>query len=73
MPDSFTFAEVFDVLFKLHKIFDMNFAKPISNAMFFIQPFIYKMQDTKQKPTPRMEDIYNRLMRDISTSTNEED
>lgn len=72
MIDYITFAEVFDVLFKIQKKIDMNFDKPIASAMFFTQCFIYKMQDSQQKPTPRMEDIYNRLTRDISNTIQED-
>lgn len=68
LPDSFDFARAIDVFFKIHKIFDMNFDKNISNAMYFIQHYLYDINDSEKKPTPRMEDVYNRLMRDINTA-----
>lgn len=65
IPPSYDIVHTFDIFFKIHHIFDLNFDKNIVNAVHFIQHFIYNMTDINiyGKPSTRMEDVWNRLIR----------
>lgn len=63
MPYEFDAIRTFDVFFKLIKILDLNFDKNILNMMNFVQYFIYNQHGEGIKPTPRMEDVFNRMIR----------
>lgn len=65
MPHDFDAIRTFDVFFKLIKIFDLHFDKNIVPMMNFIQHFIYKLLDNEIKPTTRMQDVFNRMIRQI--------
>lgn len=65
MPEGYDITRTFDLLFKIYKIFDLDFDGNVKNAMHFIQYYIYKMKERHVKMTPRMEDIYNRVSREI--------
>lgn len=67
MPNGYTIVQTFDVFFKVHKIFDLNFDKNIINAMHFIEHYLYKMIDKDVSITTRMQDIYNRVVRHVSS------
>lgn len=62
IPDHFNINQVYDLWFKIHHIFNINFDKQLVNAMLFIQHFVYGMKGPK-KPTTKMEDVFNRLIR----------
>lgn len=61
MPEKFGILETFDMLFKIHKIFDLNFDVNLKNMFFFIQNEIYKQADVDFEPTNRMDEISNML------------
>lgn len=65
MPEGFDIGQTFDMFFKLHKVFNLNFEPNIKNAMNFVQHFIYGFKERGIKMTTRMEDVYNRVMRSI--------
>lgn len=67
MPNGYTILQTFDVFFKVHKIFDLNFDKNIINAMHFIEHYLYKMIDKNVSITTRMQDIHNRIVRQFSS------
>lgn len=59
LPAHFGIIDAFDLLFKAHKIFNMDFNPDISNAMNFVQTFIYKMQDGQKQPSMLMKEVFN--------------
>lgn len=61
LPVNFTFPEVFDIYYKVHKIFDLCFEPNLRNMMFFIENYIYKIEEGIKKPTNRMLDIFNQI------------
>lgn len=61
MPEKFGILETFDMLFKIHKIFDLNFDVNLKNMFFFIQNEIYGQADADFEPTNRMDEISNML------------
>lgn len=63
MPHDFDAIRTFDVFYKFIKIHNLHFDKNIVNMMNFVQHYIYNQPDRKIKPTPRMEDIFNRIIR----------
>lgn len=65
MPNDFDAVRTFDVFYKFIKIHNLNFDKQIVNMMNFIQYFIYAQRDEKFKPSPRMEDVFNRIIRSL--------
>lgn len=66
MPQGFDIGLTFDVFFKLHKIFNLNFEPNIKNAMNFVQHFVYGFKERGVKMTTRMEDVHNRVLRTIN-------
>lgn len=68
MPVGYEIIRTFDCLFKIHKVFNMDFDKNIINAMNFVQNYVYKIKDRTVKISPRMEDIYNRVIRHIPSA-----
>lgn len=61
LPEQFSILETFDMLFKIHKIFNLNFDVNLKNMFFFIQDEIYKQTDVDFEPTNRMGEISNML------------
>lgn len=61
MPEKFGILETFDMLFKIHKIFNLNFDVNLKNMFFFIQDEIYKQTDIDFVLTNRMAEISNML------------
>lgn len=68
MPNGNNILQTFDIYFKVHKIFNLNFDKNIMNAMHFVQYYVYKMEEDNVKMTTRMEDVYNRIIRYMPTT-----
>lgn len=63
MPHDFNAIRTFDVFYKFIKIHNLHVDNNIINMLNFIQHFIYSQPDDKIKTTPRMEDIFNRIIR----------
>lgn len=61
MPDEFGILETFDLLFKIHKVFNLSFEVNLKNMFCFIQNYVYKQIDRDMKPTNRMTDIFSKL------------
>lgn len=61
MPEKFGILETFDMLFKIHKIFNLNFDVNLRNMFFFIQNEIYKQSDVDFELTNGMDEISNML------------
>lgn len=53
--------ETFDMLFKIHKIFDLQFELNLKNMFCFVQHYIYKQTEKELKPTNRMTEIFDML------------
>lgn len=67
MPVGFNAIQTFDIFFKLHKVFNLNFDRNIANALNFVQHYLYNFDEQGVKMTPRMEDVYNRTVRFFAT------
>lgn len=65
MPTTFTFAEVFDVFFKLHFVFNFEYGDNIKAMMEFVEAFIYEtgMIDTSEW----MDQVFDTLNRQLTT------
>lgn len=50
------FLHVFDLFFKVHKIFDLKYEPRLHNMMVFVENFIYKVKN-EHKTTNRMLEI----------------
>lgn len=60
-PPGYGIVQVFDLFFKAHKIFNMNFNPNLANMMNFIQTFIYEMHDGQKPASNIMKDIFNQI------------
>ncbi|XP_055304838.1 uncharacterized protein LOC129569726 [Sitodiplosis mosellana] len=56
LPDDMDFLHVFDLFFKVHKIFDLKYEPRLHNMMVFVENFIYKVKN-EHRPTNRMLEI----------------
>lgn len=61
LPLGYGIAAVFDIFFKAHKIFNMNFNPALSNMMNFVQTFVYELQDGQKAASYSMKEIYNQI------------
>lgn len=61
MPSDFGFDETFNLFYKMHDVLDLEFDEGIGNMMTFIRNFMYNDNQGK-RPTPKMRDIFNRLI-----------
>lgn len=69
LPDHFSFAQVIDVFFKMHFVFDIKFDERLQNTMFFLKIFMYKMNEAR-KATTKMVELHERLLPFLSTEVN---
>lgn len=49
--------EVFDLFFKVHKIFNLDFHPDIKPMMLFVEKYIFKMNHNQSQLTARTRDI----------------
>lgn len=61
VPDTFTTAEIFDLFWKVHKVFNLDFDPNLKPMMKFIQHFIFCIETKRCNVTPRMKDLFNGL------------
>lgn len=61
MPKDFGILETFDILFKIHKIFEQNYDPNLKGMFSFIQNYIYKLTERDLNVTARMMDIFGKL------------
>lgn len=52
---------IFDIFFKVHFVFNIEFEPNLVPAMNFLQYYVYKMPIYGYKPSNRMIDIWNKL------------
>lgn len=61
MTGSFNFGQIFDLYFKLHKVFNQSFPPFLVNMMAFVQHVIYQLPERGVTPTNRMDEVANML------------
>ena len=65
IPGGKTTVEAFDQLFKLHYIFNVQFAKPLTTFYNFFEGLVYVITQKNIRPTVR--ELYSQMMRAGST------
>lgn len=61
MPPDWTFLEVMDVFYKIHRVLNIEYHVHIKPMMHFIDRFIYKNNDKGSKITPKMHEVYAKI------------
>lgn len=46
----------------MHYVFKIKFDERLQNLMYFLENYIYKMEDRKRKPTTKMIELHERLL-----------
>lgn len=56
-PNTYGIMEVFDMFFKVHKIFNLDFHPNIQPMMLFVEKYIFKMNHSQSQLTARIREI----------------
>lgn len=78
MPPKFTFLQTVDMFIKLHHVFNFEYGKEFSKAMYFFEYVLYDILSSKRFMTTSMTEVANAIfekkMVDINgnISTNKE-
>lgn len=66
MPDGWKIHQVFDFLFKAHKVLDIKFETVLENAMEFVQNYFYQLNDGQKKPSQQMKELFHAVVTEMS-------
>lgn len=66
MPDGWKVHQVFDFLFKAHKVLDIKFEPALENAFEFVQNYFYEVNDGQKKPSQQMKELLHVLSTEMS-------
>lgn len=56
-PETFAFVDAVDLLYKIHKVFDLQFNPQIKHSMDFLDCFVYQNQFDDELITPTMRKV----------------
>lgn len=63
VPNSYDFTQTFDLFFKAHHVFNMEYQENIESMMNFLEIFIYEITEQgKQKAGDWMSEVFNSLI-----------
>lgn len=62
-PDSFTFVDAVDLLYKIHKVFELPFSPQIKHSMDFLDSFVYRNEFDDDLITPTMRKVAKELLK----------
>lgn len=57
MPANFGIMGVFDLYFKVHKLFNLSFHPNIQPMMLFVEYYIFKMNENQSQLTARIREL----------------
>lgn len=63
MPADFTFLQVFDCFFKVHKVFHIHYHPQIKNLMSFIDYYIFKNSEGDANVTTKMREVAKKIFK----------
>lgn len=61
-PENYAFVDAVDLLYKVHKVFELEFNPPIKHFMDFLDCFVYQNEFDGELVTPTMRKVAHNLL-----------
>lgn len=65
VPSEYTAVQTFELFFKAHKVFGLEYEANIAPMMKICEHFFYKLPVKKFNPSLKMTDIYNKVTKRV--------
>lgn len=62
LPAGWKFLQVMDIFFKIHKVFCLDYNPSLKTMMHFIEYFLFSHKATYIKVTPKMTEVFNKIV-----------